>query len=59
MKVKGRRQSSNIEVRPKSMGAKQDRRLPPYVPLVTAPALGAKIGVNSMKRSLYKRGRNP
>lgn len=56
MKIKGRRQSSNVEVK---KGAKQGRYLPEDKSVVSAPSLGKKAGVNSMKRAIYKRGRNP
>lgn len=58
MKIKGRRQSKNVEIRT-DRNAKQGRRLPANTTVVTAPALGNKIGVKSMKRAMYKRGRNP
>lgn len=58
MKTKGRRQSKNVEIR-KDSRAKQGRRLPVDTTVVTAPGLGKKAGVNSMKRAIYKRGRNP
>lgn len=48
MKIKGRRQSSNVEVK-KNSRAKQGRRLPADNTVVTAQVIGKKAGVNSME----------